>query len=44
MSTSSINHLYDYWTEGELRNRVPNYFYNMATTSRLLSSAWALTP
>lgn len=39
-----INHLYDYWTEGELRNRVPNYFYNMATTSRLLSSAWALTP
>ena len=39
-----INHLTDYWTEGELRNRVPNYFYNMATTSRLLQSAWALTP
>lgn len=39
-----INNLTDYWTEGELRDRVPNYFYNMATTSRLLSSAWALTP
>ena len=39
-----INQLIDYWTEGELRDRVPNYFYNMATTSRLLSSAWALTP
>lgn len=39
-----INHLIDYWTEGELRNRVPNYFYNMATTSRLLSSVWAFTP
>lgn len=39
-----INQLTDYWTEGELTNRVPNYFYNMATTSRLLSSAWALTP
>lgn len=39
-----INHLVDYWTEGELKDRVPNYFYNMATTSRLLSSAWALTP
>jgi hypothetical protein len=39
-----INQLIDYWTEGELRNRVPNYFYNMATTSRLLTSAWALTP
>lgn len=45
-----INHLVDYWTEGELRNpvpdsfKMPNYFYNMATTSRLLTSAWALTP
>lgn len=39
-----INHLADYWTEGELRERVPSYFYNMATTSRLLQSAWALTP
>jgi hypothetical protein len=39
-----INQLMDYWTEGELRDRVPNYFYNMATTSRLLTSAWALTP
>src|SRR5204862_306578 len=39
-----INQLVDYWTEGELTNRVPNYFYNMATTSGLLQSAWALTP
>ncbi|HZT07054.1 MAG TPA: hypothetical protein VFC51_08490 [Chloroflexota bacterium] len=39
-----INHLIDYWTEGELRERVPNYFYNMATTAPLLTSAWALTP
>jgi hypothetical protein len=36
--------LTDYWTEGELRYRVPGYFYNMATTSRLLTSNWALTP
>ena len=36
-----INNLTDYWTEGELRNRVPNYFYNMATTSRLLWSSRA---
>lgn len=39
-----INQLADYWTEGEIRDRAPNYFYNMATTSRLLASAWALTP
>jgi len=39
-----INQLMDYWTEGELKNRVPGYFYNMATTAGLLTSAWALTP
>jgi hypothetical protein len=39
-----ITQLTDYWTEGELRDRVPNYFYNMATTAGLLASAWALTP
>jgi hypothetical protein len=39
-----ITMLTDYWTEGELRYRVPGYFYNMATTSRLLMSNWALTP
>ena len=39
-----INQLTDYWTEGELRDRVPNYFYNMATTAGLLTSAWAITP
>jgi hypothetical protein len=39
-----ITQLTDYWTEGELKDRVPNYFYNMATTSSLLSSRWALTP
>jgi hypothetical protein len=40
-----INHMVDYWIEGELRVERPrNYLYNMATTSRLLQSSWGLTP
>jgi len=39
-----IGHLADLWTEGELKERPAKFLYNMATTGRLLGSAWGLTP